>query len=93
MFLTEEDTAMGRKRHAAEEIVSKLRQVDVLTLKKEASCGDDRKLSLLTMRASAARTSSGVGASAMGSGLDILNWPRSHLFAFGPEVNFSLDLL
>jgi Mn2+/Fe2+ NRAMP family transporter len=31
MFLTEEDTAMGRKRHTAEEIVSKLRQVDVLT--------------------------------------------------------------
>jgi transposase-like protein len=31
MFLTEEDTEMGRKRHTAEEIVSKLRQVDVLT--------------------------------------------------------------
>jgi putative transposase len=31
MFLTEEATAMGRKRHTAEEIVSKLRQVDVLT--------------------------------------------------------------
>src|SRR5271165_5049258 len=31
MFLTEEDLAMGRKRHTAEEIVSKLRQVDVLT--------------------------------------------------------------
>jgi hypothetical protein len=31
MFLTEEDTAMGRKRHTAEEIVSKLRQVDVPT--------------------------------------------------------------
>jgi putative transposase len=31
MFLTEEDEAMGRKRHTAEEIVAKLRQVDVLT--------------------------------------------------------------
>jgi hypothetical protein len=31
MFLTEEDMEMGRKRHTAEEIVSKLRQVDVLT--------------------------------------------------------------
>jgi transposase-like protein len=31
MFLTEEDTEMGRKRHTAEEIVSKLRLVDVLT--------------------------------------------------------------
>jgi hypothetical protein len=31
MFLTEEDIEMGRKRHTAEEIVSKLRQVDVLT--------------------------------------------------------------
>jgi len=28
--LTEEDTEMGRKRHTAEEIVAKLRQVDVL---------------------------------------------------------------
>jgi putative transposase len=31
MFLTKEDDAMGRKRHTAEEIVAKLRQVDVLT--------------------------------------------------------------
>ena len=31
MFLTKEDEAMGRKRHTAEEIVAKLRQVDVLT--------------------------------------------------------------
>jgi transposase-like protein len=31
MFLTEEDETMGRKRHTAEEIVAKLRQVDVLT--------------------------------------------------------------
>jgi putative transposase len=31
MILTEEETEMGRKRHTAEEIVSKLRQVDVLT--------------------------------------------------------------
>ena len=30
MFLTEEDETMGRKRHTAEEIVAKLRQVDVL---------------------------------------------------------------
>jgi putative transposase len=28
--LAEEDTEMGRKRHTAEEIVAKLRQVDVL---------------------------------------------------------------
>jgi putative transposase len=28
--LTEEDTEMGRKRHTADEIVAKLRQVDVL---------------------------------------------------------------
>jgi transposase-like protein len=28
--LTEEDTEMGRKRHTAEEIVAKLRQIDVL---------------------------------------------------------------
>jgi putative transposase len=28
--LTEEDTEMGRKRHTAEEIVAKLRQVDVM---------------------------------------------------------------
>jgi len=31
MFLTEGDVTMGRKRHKAEEIVAKLRQVDVLT--------------------------------------------------------------
>ena len=29
-ILTEEDTDMGRKRHTAEEIVAKLRQVDLL---------------------------------------------------------------
>jgi putative transposase len=31
MYLTEEDMEMGRKRHTAEEIVAKLRQVDMLT--------------------------------------------------------------
>jgi transposase-like protein len=36
MFLTEEDMEMGRKRHTAEEIVSKLRQVDVLTAQGQA---------------------------------------------------------
>lgn len=36
MILAEEDTAMGRKRHTAEEIVSKLRQVDVLTAQGDA---------------------------------------------------------
>jgi putative transposase len=36
MFLPEEDMAMGRKRHTAEEIVSKLRQVDVLTAQGQA---------------------------------------------------------
>jgi hypothetical protein len=30
-FLTKEDTEMGRKGHAAEEIVTKLWQIDVLT--------------------------------------------------------------
>ena len=30
LFLTEEDTKMGRKRHTAEEIVAKLRQFDVM---------------------------------------------------------------
>jgi transposase-like protein len=36
MFLTEEDMAMGRKRHTAEEIVAKLRQIDVLTAQGQA---------------------------------------------------------
>jgi transposase-like protein len=36
MFLPEEDMEMGRKRHTAEEIVSKLRQVDVLTAQGQA---------------------------------------------------------
>jgi|ERR1700733_9119153 len=31
MFLTEKDLAMGRERYTAEEIVAKLRQVDMLT--------------------------------------------------------------
>lgn len=36
MFLTKEGEAMARKRHTAEEIVAKLRQVEVLTAQGQA---------------------------------------------------------
>jgi hypothetical protein len=51
MFLTEEDTAMGRKRHTAEEIVSKLRQVDVLTAQGHAVADASRAIGVTEVTA------------------------------------------